>query len=193
MLTVTNYDRRKAAMNETTQTTTSETDATMTSSAPAFDVESQREEQHDNETVEEDDTMQDRQRCFRFLPPTSKLVEMLCTGSAPPRSPSKVKMAVLTFLMIWIQVHFLVQAYASLPALSSYPLAVEAVTIFTVVFSTEFLWMPIGMYVLSFWLFPKPKQAEEDGEQKQDRKQQQDDSEQSTISMTVRSREEAVE
>lgn len=179
----------------TTQTT-AETDATMASSAQALDIESQREEQHDNETGEKDHMMKDRQRCFR-LPLTSKLVEVLCTGSAPPRSPSKLKMAVLTFLVIWIQVHFLVKAYSSLPALSLYPLAVEAVTIFTVVFATEFLWMPIAMYLLSFWLFPKPKQLqqqqdEDDGdgdeEEKQDRKQQQNCSEES-LSVTFRSRE----
>ena len=188
----------------TTQSTT-ETDAAMGSSAPALDIESQREEQHDNKTTDEkNDMTEDRQRCVRCLPPTSKLVEMLCTGRAPPRSPSKLKMAVLTFLVIWIQVHFLVQAYASLPALSSYPLAVEAVTIFTVVFATEFLWMPIAMYVLSFWLFPTPKQQqrqqhqqqdEDDDEEKQDRKQQQNGSEES-LSVTLRSREsreEAVE
>jgi hypothetical protein len=116
-----------------------------------------------NETVEKLDMSS---RWSRLHLSASRLVEILFTASAPPRPPSKLKMAVLTFLMIWVQVHFLVSAYGSLPSLSSSPLAVEAVTIFTVVFSTEFIWMPVAMYVLSCWLFPTPPPQKEEERQR---------------------------
>lgn len=70
------------------------------------------------------------------------------------RPPSKSKMVVVTFLLIWIQSHFIGPALDRLfPDFPS--LALEALTIFLIVLGTTFIWMPIvTKYILHWWLFP---------------------------------------
>lgn len=79
----------------------------------------------------------------------------LTKSPGPVRPPSKPKMVVVTFLLIWLQAHFFGPALGNLaPRLP--PLAIEALTIFIIVLGTTYLWMPlVTQYLLHWWLFPK--------------------------------------
>jgi antibiotic biosynthesis monooxygenase (ABM) superfamily enzyme len=69
--------------------------------------------------------------------------------------PSKEKMVVVTFLLIWLQVHFLGPAFGGISELPG--LLAEALTVLTVVIGTTYLWMPLTTkYILHWWLFPNP-------------------------------------
>ena len=78
-------------------------------------------------------------------------------GQGPP---PKHKMVVVTFLLIWLQVHFLGPPLmeSSLPFLLA-----EALTVWIVVVGTIYLWMPLTeQYILRWWLFPVAKTETED-------------------------------
>ncbi|KAL3938680.1 MAG: hypothetical protein SGBAC_006453 [Bacillariaceae sp.] len=78
-------------------------------------------------------------------------------GAPVPVAPSKEKMVVVTFLLIWLQVHFLGPAFGSLDIA---PLLAEALTVLTVVILTTYFLMPIATkYLLSWWLFPNPNRV----------------------------------
>jgi antibiotic biosynthesis monooxygenase (ABM) superfamily enzyme len=76
--------------------------------------------------------------------------------SLAKKPPSREKMALVTFLVIWANVHFLVPLVGKIPKLP--PLALEALSTAIIVILTTYLWMPIvTKYILYWWLFPDPK------------------------------------
>ncbi|CAJ1947345.1 unnamed protein product [Cylindrotheca closterium] len=78
-------------------------------------------------------------------------------GKPAPAPPSKQKMVVVTFLLIWLQVHFLGPAFGGLDIP---PLLAEALTVITVVILTTYISMPITTkYLLHWWLFPNPNKV----------------------------------
>ncbi|KAL3929984.1 MAG: hypothetical protein SGBAC_011968 [Bacillariaceae sp.] len=90
-------------------------------------------------------------------------------GKPATGPPSKEKMVVVTFLLIWLQVHFIGPAYGSLDIPD---LLAQALTVLTVVIGTTYLWMPITTkHLVNWWLFPNPdkkwycfdKKKDEDG------------------------------
>ena len=85
--------------------------------------------------------------------------EETASSPGPPKSPpSKPKMVVVTFLLIWVQAHFIGPAIGRIPKIL--PLASEALTIFLIVVLTTYLWMPITtQYLLGWWLFPDPDKS----------------------------------
>lgn len=78
-------------------------------------------------------------------------------GTPAPAAPSKEKMVAVTFLLIWLQVHFLGPAFGGLHIA---PLLAEALTVLTVAILTTYFLMPITTkYLLSWWLFPNPNKV----------------------------------
>jgi antibiotic biosynthesis monooxygenase (ABM) superfamily enzyme len=74
--------------------------------------------------------------------------------------PSKAKMAVVIFLLIWFQSHYIApNTIGKIKALS--PVGKQALSILMIVIMTVFLILPIvTKYILHWWLFPNPsKQA----------------------------------
>jgi uncharacterized protein len=70
--------------------------------------------------------------------------------------PSKHKMSIVTFLVIWLQVHFIPPLVSRIPNLPE--LASEALTTALIVVLTSYLILPIiTTRVLAWWLFPKQK------------------------------------
>ncbi|CAJ1947343.1 unnamed protein product [Cylindrotheca closterium] len=71
--------------------------------------------------------------------------------------PSDEKMVVVTFLLIWVQVHFLGPAFGGLDIPF---LLAEALTVLAVVVLTTYILMPVTTkYLLNWWLFPKPNKV----------------------------------
>ena len=78
----------------------------------------------------------------------------LSMTNTPTRPPPRWKMVIVTFLLIWFQAHFLGPWIGRIPNIS--PLAAEALTIFTIVLGTTYLWMPlVTKHLLHWWLFPQ--------------------------------------
>ena len=70
------------------------------------------------------------------------------------KPPSKPKMVVVTFLLIWVQSHFYQLGLRQVPKLP--PLGVQALSTFLIVLCTTYVAMPIvTKYILAWWLFPK--------------------------------------
>lgn len=73
--------------------------------------------------------------------------------------PPKHKMSMVTFLVIWFQVHFIPPLVGRIPNLPA--LAGEALTTALIVVLTSYLILPIvTTRVLAWWLFPKQKKDE---------------------------------
>lgn len=77
------------------------------------------------------------------------------SSNRPNRPPPRYKMVLVTFLLIWLQAHFIGRTLKNLfPEVPS--LALEALTIFLIVLGTTYLWMPIvTKHILHWWLFPR--------------------------------------
>ena len=84
----------------------------------------------------------------------------------PPQPPNIHKMALLTFLTIWLQVHYLPPYIARIPNLP--PLAGEALIVFIIVALTTYVIFPVlTNYLLHWWLFPTTTSTSTDQQRKQ--------------------------
>lgn len=76
-------------------------------------------------------------------------------ATGPVKPPSREKMAFVTFLVIWLQAHFIPPNVGKIPGIPF--LLAEAISIFIIVFLTTYIIMPIvTKYILRWWLFPNP-------------------------------------
>lgn len=85
------------------------------------------------------------------------------------KPPSRHKMAFVTFLVIWLQVHFIPVNMNKIPKVPD--LLLEALTTALIVVLTTYLVMPIvTKYILHWWLFPgQTSQVELRGTESEDR------------------------
>jgi antibiotic biosynthesis monooxygenase (ABM) superfamily enzyme len=76
-------------------------------------------------------------------------------AAGPVKPPSREKMAFVTFLVIWLQAHYIPPNIGKIPGIPS--LLAEAMSIFIIVLLTTYVIMPIvTKYILRWWLFPDP-------------------------------------
>jgi antibiotic biosynthesis monooxygenase (ABM) superfamily enzyme len=74
-------------------------------------------------------------------------------AAAAAGPPPKYKMAVVVFLVIWFQVHFInPNTIGKITALS--PLAKESLGTLLITILTTYVFMPIATRLFAFWLFP---------------------------------------